>query len=832
MTNATHRHQFAFQWMALFAATLLIAGVLPCSAQDGDSLNPGIFGVIVRDNLTQAKTIIGTAFLLDRQQGYVLTAAHVIKGHLKKADDPILLQMNVRLPLDSIGEDHSLEMSAKVVACKYDYVSGSAPSKRNDDWALLKIDDKDGNRFALDFFRSVAIDPDMTETDLKNRPFEIWGFPGGNPLHQGGRFWNAESDNTFLGSLDAHPGNSGGPCILGQSALLLGGVALELGTLQRNGVFLQNSVRILPPYLFLGDMATSAPESERVSSIVARLKQPQPDSDAVARDAIRTYIALSQMTGLEHMQLQLKLKNDRAIPNSGIVQLIYSFYRQFRKPSLAQTLMEGREGLAVLMHQRAHATVAAIKAANQTTENELQWSLAVENCVVDAYRRKTPNGLSNKTVSNAATNCVYLFAQLHKPTEVDQWSIDNIRLAASLDPANHDLLTWIAVLEKAVTAKVLEEAIKAEPSDPEPYIILGSIALQQQRAAEATLAFDNAGKLLAKYPNTKRKKALEQQVLGGIAQVAESRGDWKKAESPLRNLLALAPDDLVCRQRLARAFFRQGKTQDAYEVLKAAKQIDRQNAGRHDTREVVLTPEAIMGKYYDELEGPKSTNAERWFKAALTAAPDDLATRQAVATWALEKGDIASAKEQAEAALRIEASEKRQRGGNVSHMLRGVVALLEKDWPVAEEQFQKIIDASPQDFVARNNLALALVEQDDPAKKQRALDFAEANYRVNKGPEALSTLGWVYFRDGEFDKARLALNQAVKVTGGNLNNADTTTYLAHVLYHQGQRYQAKKLLDNILKGDRPFSMRPEAEKLYEKVKDEKKPEGAPAAKAP
>ena len=53
----------------------------------------------------------------------------------------------------------------------------------------------------------------------------------------------------------------------------------------------------------------------------------------------------------------------------------------------------------------------------------------------------------------------------------------------------------------------------------------------------------------------------------------------------------------------------------------------------------------------------------------------------------------------------------------------------------------------PNDFGARNNLALALVEQDDPAKKQRALDYAEANYRDNKdNPDALSTLGWVYFR--------------------------------------------------------------------------------------
>ena len=61
---------------------------------------------------------------------------------------------------------------------------------------------------------------------------------------------------------------------------------------------------------------------------------------------------------------------------------------------------------------------------------------------------------------------------------------------------------------------------------------------------------------------------------------------------------------------------------------------------------------------------------------------------------------------------------------------------------------------------------------------------------------------------------------------------DTATYVAHLLYHQDKKWQAKEILDTILKSDRAFSMRPEAEKLYEKVKDDKSPEAAPAAKTP
>ena len=93
----------------------------------------------------------------------------------------------------------------------------------------------------------------------------------------------------------------------------------------------------------------------------------------------------------------------------------------------------------------------------------------------------------------------------------------------------------------------------------------------------------------------------------------------------------------------------------------------------------------------------------------------------------------------------------------MGHVLRGLVALWQKDWVEAENDFQKVIFEAPNDFVARNNIALALVEQEDPAEKNRALTYAYTNYQQNpKSPDAMSTLGWVYFRRGEFSSAELA----------------------------------------------------------------------------
>jgi tetratricopeptide (TPR) repeat protein len=334
------------------------------------------------------------------------------------------------------------------------------------------------------------------------------------------------------------------------------------------------------------------------------------------------------------------------------------------------------------------------------------------------------------------------------------------------------------------------------------------------------------------------KGADKLQSARDLALAAEASGQWKQAEARFREVLTAAPRDLAAHRHLARCLFWQLKVKDAYDVLKAAKRIDRESAAKPNETEQFLTPEAIMAQFYDQYEGdtkPQTGNAEMWFKAAVRNAPNDLATRQVVGNWALTKGKLPLAKEQADAALAIEESDSdRYKESTVSHMLRGRVALWEKDWPAAEKQFEKVLNTSAKDFSGRNNMALALVEQTDPAKKLRARELAEANYRDNtQRVDAVSTLAWVFLRRNEFDQASVVIEHALKMAGGNLKNYDTLSYIiAYMLHHRERDWQAKELLGTILKSDRPFAMRPEAEKLFEIVKDAKKPEAAPAATKP
>ena len=129
----------------------------------------------------------------------------------------------------------------------------------------------------------------------------------------------------------------------------------------------------------------------------------------------------------------------------------------------------------------------------------------------------------------------------------------------------------------------LEIAVNTSPNDPEAYIILGNIALQERRIWEASQDFEKAKQVLANFTNKDRKGSLEQQTLSGLASVAETREDWVDAASRLEDLLkAASPDEpnLDARQRVARAMFEQGKAQEAYDILKEAKKLDKANAAK------------------------------------------------------------------------------------------------------------------------------------------------------------------------------------------------------------------------------------------------------------
>ncbi len=247
---------------------------------------------------------------------------------------------------------------------------------------------------------------------------------------------------------------------------------------------------------------------------------------------------------------------------------------------------------------------------------------------------------------------------------------------ADLPPAQIIMARWFAQANVPMGVRwVLERAVVDAPGDPEAYVLIGNIALSERRVTEAQLLYEKADSLMAGWKgNAKRKDALLPQIQSGLAATYENRDDWAGAQKHLEAWLKLDPKNIEALQRLAQCLFQQKKVPEALEGLKEAAKIEPD----------LLTPEATLAQWFART-GDK-VNARKWMIDALNAAPKDPKTRLVAAQWAWETGQLDEAKQQADAALRLDPKYFEAKN------FRGVIAVFQKDYRTAEAYFESALD--------------------------------------------------------------------------------------------------------------------------------------------
>ena len=119
--------------------------------------------------------------------------------------------------------------------------------------------------------------------------------------------------------------------------------------------------------------------------------------------------------------------------------------------------------------------------------------------------------------------------------------------------------------------QALEQAAAETPDDPDVYLTLGGIALGEGRISDARLNLEKVLLLLGSgHLSAEKTKTVRREALAGLASVAEARGDWKMTQERLNAWLELEPKNGRVRQRLGRALFHLGKTEDAFAALTQA----------------------------------------------------------------------------------------------------------------------------------------------------------------------------------------------------------------------------------------------------------------------
>ena len=358
----------------------------------------------------------------------------------------------------------------------------------------------------------------------------------------------------------------------------------------------------------------------------------------------------------------------------------------------------------------------------------------------------------------------------------------------------------------------LEECVKQLPNDPEAYLELAEIALQERRVTEARLLYEKAAILLAKSDIAARKQNLEIRTDAGLANTSQALEDWAGSQKMAEAWLQLDPQSADAMTTLAGCLLRQKNVNGALEYLVKAYKIAEDKAKQENKPTAMLPPEASVARYF--WRTGDQDKAKQWMIVALRQYGRNVNVRVVAAQWAWETGQLVEAEKQANAVLQLD---PQSMDGLV---LRGVIARFQKNYKAAEDYSQRAFLLQPNSFVATNNLALALIEQGSDEKKQRAYAYAENNaqkfQKTNYASDAFSTYGWVLYNLGKYDDAEKALRQAV---AGGTFGADTAYYFARVLDKRGGHTKdAINLLESALKTTGPFAYRDDAKALLAEMK--------------
>jgi tetratricopeptide (TPR) repeat protein len=390
----------------------------------------------------------------------------------------------------------------------------------------------------------------------------------------------------------------------------------------------------------------------------------------------------------------------------------------------------------------------------------------------------------------------------------DAEALKLIRQAAATLPRWHPVLLELARLQFAAnqpakSRRTLEQAAKEYPTDPRVYLMFGSLALSEGRYSDARL---NGEKALSLLDGTKLDaesiRAVRREAAAALAAAAEAVEDWALARVHLLAWLEIDSSNALARQRLGRALFALGKTDEAYKELTQSTK-DEPKLGS------AAVPMALMF-----IQAGNDAKAEEWFVYASRVEPKNPGVRLALARWRLDKG------RNAEARLLVEEAAKLDPKSKEVEPLRGLVALQLRELETAERIFEALHRDAPADAGFCSLLTLALVEQDNPEKRSRGLQLAEVNVQTSpKALDALASLARAHARLGHRDEAERLLRVSIARAGGQATPT-VAYFLAQVLAEKGQIEEARNLLRQATVTPIAFAYQADARKLLTSLGEE------------
>ena len=345
----------------------------------------------------------------------------------------------------------------------------------------------------------------------------------------------------------------------------------------------------------------------------------------------------------------------------------------------------------------------------------------------------------------------------------------------------------------------IEKTAEDFPNDPEAFLLLAELAVNERRYIEAGLLMKHAEPLVAAMPDdAARKIPLTGRSELVYVSMAENRFRWNEAAERLEKLLQRWPERTEFLFRLGRDQFKSGARDKGIETLR---QWADQGQGR-------LLLSAVVGLY--EEEGLRE-EALRYLDEALETESENFRVPLQASQLLLKWGDLEAAR------THLAAAEKLAPNDPAVRRQLGIIALYDEDNRKAERLLEPLLTEYPGDMATRSGLVLALCSQDDAIKLQQAKRLAEEMYHARPGDmEAVASMALVHLWSGEMLLAERML--AEQFDRGEMNSVGAY-YMAVIMDRNQQPTESLIFLDAALQTGINFPQRKAAEKLRDRLRE-------------
>jgi predicted Zn-dependent protease len=347
---------------------------------------------------------------------------------------------------------------------------------------------------------------------------------------------------------------------------------------------------------------------------------------------------------------------------------------------------------------------------------------------------------------------------------------------------------------------LLESCAMKNPDYPGVYLSFAQIALNANRVTDASLHAAKTADLLVKGELTPNQKAHFYKQYYEIATgIYLRRKQPQKANEMLDELQKIAPNRPFYFFTKAEIAFRNGNNNEALQFLQ-------QHAS------------AIKGKRLPELtltewlkNSGKSEQAEQLLAETLVKNPADAQTQLMSAQMFMAKEDFPRALANLKKFEEIKQEETIQ-----SLDMKGRIAFAGLSYEIASEHFLKLTKLAPNDPSSANIYALCLVESEDIEKRKQAQAISQrVATRMSSNSLALASLGYIYLKNGEEEKAAQILQRVALSRQGS---PEISFFLANWLESKGDKDQAIGLLQKAVESQGLFLYRSAALKLQNRLK--------------